>query len=48
MGVLPMNENHVVKQNFEEPCAVVPQARICGSAGGVIPGATRQSNIEVS
>ena len=36
-----MNENHVAKQNFEEPCAVVPQARICGSTGGVIPGATR-------
>jgi hypothetical protein len=39
-----MNENHVAKQNFEEPCAVVPQARICGSTGGVIHGATRQMN----
>ena len=39
---IEMNENHVAKQNFEEPCTVVPQARICGSTGGVIPGATRQ------
>ena len=36
-----MNENHVAKQNSEEPCAVVPQARICGSTGDVSPGATR-------
>ena len=46
-----MNENHVVKQDFEEPCAVVPQARICGSTGGVIPGATRpetQENTELT
>jgi len=37
-----MNENHVAKQNSEEPSAVIPHARICGSTGGVIPGATRQ------
>ena len=36
-----MNENHVAKQNFEEPSAVVPHARICGSTGGVILGATQ-------
>jgi nucleoid DNA-binding protein len=36
-----MNENHVAKQNSEEPSAVVPHARICGSTGGVIPGATQ-------
>jgi len=38
-----MNENHVAKQNSEEPSAVIPHARICGSTGGVIPGATRQN-----
>ena len=36
-----MNENHVAKQNFEEPSAAIPHARICGSTGGVIPGATQ-------
>ena len=38
---IQMNENHVVKQNSEEPSAVIPHARICGSTGGGIPGATR-------
>jgi len=41
-----MNENHVAKQNSEEPSAVVPHARICGSTGGVIPGATRQISLD--
>ena len=29
------------QQWFEEPCALVAHARICGSPGGAIPGATR-------
>ena len=37
-----MNENHVAKQNSEEPSAVIPHARFGESTGGVIPGATRQ------